>query len=462
MTDDEILSLEGRRDELLSQALASSLSYLRGLDRRPVGADEHSKRTLREALAPAWPANGLDDQAILQLLDQTAGPATVASAGRRYFGFVTGGALPVSLAANWLAGAWDQNAFSLASSPAAVLIEECAARWTLDALRLPADWGVGFVTGATLANFAGLAAARHALLARVGWDVESDGLYGAPPLRVVVGAEAHPAMFKALGFLGLGRNRVERVPVDSEGRLRVDALPVIDDTCIVCAQAGNVNSGAFDPLRQLGESVRAAGAWLHVDGAFGIWARASEELAHLADGAELAHSIATDAHKWLNVPYDSGIVVVQSPQALHGAMSIGAAYLPMAEVREPLHFSPESSRRARGVEVWAALASLGRAGLARMIERNCELARRMARQLDDAGIEVLNGVQLNQVVVAFGDEARTARVIAAIQRDGTCWCGPTRWRERAAMRISVSSWATTAADIDGSAEAIVRAARAND
>ena len=443
---------------LLEAAHTSAVRYLDGLRERAAGASAPAIDNLKANLPKSWPEKGMADAAILDLLDTLVAPATVASAGPRYFGFVTGGALPIGLAANWLAGAWDQNAFSMASSPASVLVEERAAAWLLEALDLDASAATAFVTGATMANFCGLAAARHAILKRAGWDVERDGLYGAPPLRVVVGEEAHPALLKALGFLGLGRARVEHVPVDSEGRMRSDSLPAMDTSTIVCAQAGNVNSGAFDPLRAIGEAARKAGAWMHVDGAFGIWARATPRLAHLADGAELADSIATDAHKWLNVPYDCGVVVVRSSADLNAAMSIGAAYLPTAEVREPLHFTPESSRRARGLEVWAVLASLGRDGLADLIDRNCALAARMSAALKAAGLEVLNEVSLNQVVVAFGDAQHTEQVVSAVQADGTCWCGPTHWQGQPAMRISVSSWATTAADIDRSAAAIVRIA----
>ena len=459
MNDDELLALGRSRNVLLEAALEGALNYFDTLDDRPVEATDEAVKALRLGLPAAWPETGMQDTEVLRLLRDLGAPATVACAGRRYFGFVTGGSLPVSLAANWLVGAWDQNSFSLTSSPLAAIVEEQASAWVLEALGLPAESATAFVTGATMANFCGLLAARHALFEHQGWDVEAKGLLGAPPLRVIVGEDAHPALLKALGFVGLGRDRVESVAVDHQGAIRPDALPALDETCIVCAQAGNVNSGAFDPLEPLGEAARAHGAWLHIDGAFGIWARASEKLAHLARGAELAHSIATDAHKWLNVPYDCGIAVVQRSAALQGAMTIGAPYLPTDQSREPLHFTPETSRRARGVEVWSALASLGREGLSGLIERNCELAGRMAKRLRDGGLEVLNDVSLNQVLVGFGDDVRTARVVRAVQQEGTCWCGPTRWRGQAAMRISVSSWATTAADVERSADAIIAVSR---
>jgi glutamate/tyrosine decarboxylase-like PLP-dependent enzyme len=444
---------------LLRTALTSAEQYLHGLDGRPAGVSGEVIEALRQHLPEQWPADGLDDDVVLALLGRWVAPATVASAGGRYFGFVTGGALPVTLATNWLASVWDQNAFGSVSSPAAAVIEAQAAQWTLEALSLPSSSAVSFVTGATMANFCGLAAARHHLLERVDWDVERDGLYGAPNLRVVIGAEAHPAMTKALGFLGLGRARVEAVAVDDQGRMRADALPELDDMTIVCCQAGNVNSGAFDPLREIGERVASSGAWMHVDGAFGIWARACDRLRHLADGAELAHSMATDGHKWLNVPYDCGIAVVREPQALHGAMAIGAPYLPMEAAREPIHITPESSRRARGFEVWAALASLGRSGIADLVDRGCALAARMADVLGARNdLTILNDVTLNQVVVAMETDEQTNRLVKAVQADGTCWCGPTHWQGRAAMRISVSSWATTPEDIDVSAAAIARLA----
>jgi len=297
------------------------------------------------------------------------------------------------------------------------------------------------------------------VLRRSGWNVEADGLFGAPPIQVVVGEESHPTLLKSLGMLGLGRNRLTRVPVDSQGRMRPDKLPRLSAPAILCLQAGNVNSGAFDPLAELCAAGREAGAWIHVDGAFGLWARASKTLAPLARGLELADSWATDAHKWLNVPYDSGLAFVRQPDTLRAAMAITAEYLPTATAaRNPSDYTPELSRRARGVEVWAALHSLGRAGLAELFERNCRQARRFAEGLRAAGLKVLNEVVLNQVLVSFGDAERTRRVIEAIQRDGTCWCGVTVWQGRTAMRISVSSWATTDADVERSLNAMLRIA----
>jgi glutamate/tyrosine decarboxylase-like PLP-dependent enzyme len=445
--------------DLLDDAVRRACRYLENLDERPVGPTAAALAGL-DRLGGALPEEGVAPQELLALLDAAASPATVACAGGRYFGFVTGGVLPAALAAGWLASAWDQNAFSTVSSPVGAAIESVALDWLLDVLDLPGESAGAFVTGATMANFTALAAARHGVLARAGWDAEADGLFGAPPVTVIVGGEVHATLFKVLALLGLGRDRVVRVPADGQGRMRADAIPAISGPTIVCVQAGNVNTGAFDPVGSICEQVRDDGAWVHVDGAFGLWAAASPRLAALADGVTAADSWATDAHKWLNVSYDSGIAFVRDAASLRAAMSISAAYLPTVAAREPFHYAPESSRRARGVEIWAALQSLGRRGLAELIERNCAMASRMAVALHDAGHEILNEVVLNQVLVSFGDDDATNRVVAAVQDDGTCWCGPTVWQGRAAMRISVSSWATTDEDVDESIAAILRVAAA--
>jgi glutamate/tyrosine decarboxylase-like PLP-dependent enzyme len=444
-------------DDLLDDAARRARRYLRELDARPVFPSDLMRARLAELGGPL-PTDPTPARDVLALLDDAASPATVASAGRRYFGFVTGGALPATVAASWLATAWDQNCFTATMSPAVAAIEQVALGWLLEVLDLPRDAGGAFVTGATMANLTCLAAARRAVLTRAGWDVDEHGLHGAPRVRVVLGEEAHPTLRKALGLLGLGRATAEIVPVDAQGRLRADALPALDDATIVCIQAGNVNSGAFDPAADVCAAARAAGAWVHVDGAFGLWALASPPHAHLAQGFAEADSWATDAHKWLNVPYDSGLAFVRDAVALRGALSIAAPYLPQDAPREPGEFTPESSRRARAVEVWAALRSRGSRGLAELIERNCRQARHFADRLAAAGLEVLNDVVLNQVVVCFGDEARTRAVLARIAADGTCWCGPTHWRGRPAMRVSVSSWATTDADVERSIAAILAAA----
>jgi glutamate/tyrosine decarboxylase-like PLP-dependent enzyme len=444
-------------ENLLKSVAERAASYLKALETRGVAPTPEAIQGLARFDEPLA-AQPTDPQQVISLLDEIGSPATMASAGSRFFGFVVGGSLPAALAANWMASAWDQNSGLVVLSPVGAKLEEVAMGWLLDVLRLPAGCAVGFVTCATQANFSGLAAARHAILARQGWDVEKQGLFGAPPITVLVGDEVHVSVLKALGMLGLGRERVIRVPVDEQGRMRADALPPLDANTIVCLQAGNVNTGDFDPADQIIPKAKAAGAWVHVDGAFGLWAAAAPARAHLMKGYEAADSWATDAHKWLNVPYDSGIVFVREPQHLHAAMTVNAAYLVQGETREPFHYTPDFSRRARGVEIWAALRSVGRDGLADLIERTSHHAARFAEGLHDAGYHVLNDVVLNQVLVSFGDAEITRQVIKAIQEDGTCWCGGTVWQGHTAMRISVSSWATTDQDVERSLEAMIRVA----
>ncbi len=442
--------------ELLNRTAERARAYLEGLARRRVAPADDALARLGRLDGPL-PEASTDPGAVLELLDAVGSPATIASAGPRYFGFVTGGSLPAALAANWLAGAWDQNGFSTTSSPVAAAFEQVAGRWLVEVLGLPPGSQAALVTGTTVAHVTALAAARHAVLSDAGWDIEGQGLFGAPEVNVVASEEAHSTLFKALGILGLGRDRVTRVPVDGQGRMRADALPALEGPAIVCIQAGNVNTGAFDPASEVCAAARDAGAWVHVDGAFGLWAAAAPERCHLTAGVAEADSWATDGHKWLNVPYDCGIAFVRHPQALRAAMAMSASYLPDAEY-QPCDYTPESSRRARGVEVWAALKSLGRSGVADLVERNCRYASRFAEGLRAAGHEVLNDVVLNQVLVAFGDDEATRRVVAAVQREGTCWAGGSVWQGRAAMRISVSSWATTEADVERSLAAILRVA----
>jgi glutamate/tyrosine decarboxylase-like PLP-dependent enzyme len=447
-------------NELLHDAAMRATSYLDGLDARKVAPDPAAAAAL-EALDVPMPAKGDEPSRVIADLDTFGSPATMAMAGPRFFGFVIGGALPVTLAANWIAGAWDQNTALYNATPATSRIEQIALRWLVELLGLPSETGGAFVTGATVANFAALAAARHVVLARAGWNVEADGLFGAPPIQVVVGEEVHPTLVKSLGLLGLGRNRVVRVPVDGQGRMRADALPKITTPSIVCTQAGNVNTGAIDPIDEIVKRVEGSGAWVHVDGAFGLWAAASPKLAPMLRGVARADSWATDAHKWLNVPYDCGLAFSRDAEALRASMAVTADYLPsLSPFRNPADYTPELSRRARGIEVWAALRALGREGVAELIERNCRQARRFAEGLRAGGYRVLNEIALNQVLVAFGDAATTQRVIAAVQDDGTCWCGGTVWQGETAMRISVSSWATTDADVEKSIAAMLRAAKA--
>jgi len=444
---------------LLVETARRAERYLSALEERCVVPEPEALKAL-QALDGPLPAEPSDPQAVLALLDEAGSPATVASAGGRYFGFVTGSTLPAALAANWLAGAWDQNGAMTVMSPVAARLEEVALRWLQELLGLPEGCGAGFVTGTTTGNFMGIVAARHALLKRLGWDVEAQGLFGAPPIQVVVGEEVHASLLKALALAGLGRERVLRVPVDGQGRMRAEALPPLTPATLLCLQAGNVNTGGFDPAAEIIPAAREAGAWVHVDGAFGLWAAAAPARRHLMEGFSQADSWATDCHKWLNTPYDCGLVLVREPAALRAANSVQAAYLIQDEDREPFHYTPEMSRRARGIEVWAALRSLGRSGLAELVEGCCRHAARFARGLDEAGYQVLNQVELNQVLVSFGEAEVTRRVIAAVQQEGVCWCGATVWQGQAAMRISVSSWATTEADVDRCLEAIIRTARA--
>jgi glutamate/tyrosine decarboxylase-like PLP-dependent enzyme len=444
--------------ELLAETAARAARYVTGINQRRVAPAPEDVARLDQLGGPV-PEDPCEPEKLVALLDDIGSSATVATTGGRYFGFVTGGTLPAALATNWLAGAWDQNAAMQVMSPVAAKLEEIVVTWILDLLGLPANAGMGFVTGTTMANFTALAAARTALLTRSGWNVEENGLFGAPPINVLVGDEVHVSLLKALSLLGFGRSRVTRVPADAQGRMRANTLPPLDERTLVCVQAGNVNTGAFDPSGEICARAHGAGAWVHVDGAFGLWAAVSPLYAPLLEGALDADSWAIDCHKWLNVPYDSGLAVVRDAEALRSAMMVTAPYLTPSDKREPWHYAPEASRRARGIELWAAIRSLGRSGLREMIERNCRQAKRFASLLSAAGFEVLNQVVLNQVLVSFGDAEETQRVIAAIQADGTCWCGGTQWHGRTAMRISVSSWATTDEDVDRSAEAMIRIAR---
>jgi glutamate/tyrosine decarboxylase-like PLP-dependent enzyme len=443
---------------LLTDSAERAITYLESLQDRSVAPGPEAIVALADLDTP-FPDSPSDPAAVLQILDEYGSPATMGIAGPRFFGFVIGGSLPVALAANWLAGAWDQNNGIARVTPGTAVLEQIALSWLLEIFDLPSGCAGAFVTGTTVAHITSLAAARHAVLEQVGWNVEADGLIGAPPITVVVGEEAHPTLFKALGVVGLGRNRVIRVPVDAQGRMRAEALPRLTGPAIVCTQAGNVNTGACDPHREIIDQARQSGAWVHIDGAFGLWAAAAPSRAHLVEGISAADSWATDAHKWLNVPYDSGLAFVRDAGALRAAMAVTAEYLPTeGGLRNPSDYTPELSRRARGVEVWATLRALGRSGLAELIERTCRHARRFAEGLSAAGYQVLNEVVLNQVLVTFGDAERTRRVIAGIQQDGTCWCGETVWQRQTAMRISVSSWATTEDDVELSLEAMLRVA----
>ena len=456
--------------DLLAQAAALAGRYLETLPSRPVSA-RADLAALRAALGGPLPARGTDPAEVLERLAADVEPGLVASAGPRYFGFVIGGSVPAALAADWLVTAWDQDAGLYACGPSVAVAEEVAAGWLLELLGLPATSSVGFVTGGQMANFTGLAAGRHAVLARAGWDVEEDGLAGAPLVNVVIGEEAHVTIVTSLRMLGLGGRRVVRVGADGQGRMRVDelrrALSSLSGPTLVCAQAGNVNTGAFDPVGEIADIAHERQTWVHVDGAFGLWAGAAPALRHHVRGVDRADSWATDGHKWLNVPYDSGLAIVRDPVAHKTAMTGRAAYLVQSTgaERDEQDWTPEFSRRARGIPVYAALRSLGRDGVADMVERCCRLARRMAERLGRApGVRILNEVVLNQVLVRFEPaavadaDAFTRAVIARVQREGTCWMAGTRWHGLDAMRISISNWSTTEADVDRSAEAILRCA----
>ena len=444
---------------ILDNAARRAHIYLQGLGARSVAPDAAAVSALRELDEPL-PAARSDGADTLALLDRLVSPATLATAGPRFFGFVIGGTLPAAMAANCLAAVWGQNAALRVMSPVAAELEEIVIRWVCEALGLPPDCEGGLVTGATMANFTALAAARFALLAREGWNVVEDGLFHAPPIEVVAGAEVHASLLKALNMLGLGRSRIHLVEADEQGRIRADKLPKLSRNTIVCIQAGNVNSGAFDPAAPICEAAHEQGAWVHVDGAFGLWAAASPKYRHLMNGYEQADSWATDAHKWPNASYDCGLALVRNGEALRASMGLSAAYLAPGMKRDPMHYTPEASRRARGVELWAALKSLGRLGLADLIDRTCAHAQQFAAGLRAAGFEVLNEVVSNQVLVTFGDARRTREVMRQVQDEGTCWCSGTVWQGKTAMRISVSSWAATTDDVDRSLAAMIRIARA--
>jgi glutamate/tyrosine decarboxylase-like PLP-dependent enzyme len=442
---------------VLDLAADMARRYVRDVAEHRVAPSEAAMAALAELHEP-FPPSPSDPNEVIERLDRIGSAATMATTGGRYFGFVIGGMVPAAMAANWLAAAWNQNAALRVMSPIAAELEEVVLRWVCEALGLPPECAGGLVTCATMANFTALVAARHALLARAGWDVTADGMFGAPPIEVVVSTEAHASILKALSLAGFGRERVIRVEVDGQGRMRADKLPRLSERTIVCIQAGNVNTGAFDPAEEICKAAKEQGAWVHVDGAFGLWARISRKYEHLTKGFDLADSWATDAHKWPNVGYDSGLVIVRDGAALRASMGITAAYLEPGSRREPMHHTPEASRRARGVELWAALKSLGRSGLCSLIERTCAHAQAFAQGLREAHFEVLNDVAINQLLVSFGAPEVTREVIRRVQEDGTCWCGGTVWQGKTAMRISVSSWATTEMDVERSLRAIVRIA----
>ena len=451
---------------LLRRAAQHAADYRASLAERSVSpvADLDA---LCAALGGPLPQKGSAPEDVLEQLVTAAEPGLMSSAGPRFFGFVIGGSLPAATAADMVAAGWDQCAFNAVLSPAAAAAEEVAGSWLKDLLGIPEGSSVGFVTGAQEANTVGLAAARHHVLAEARWDVERLGLHGAPAVRVVAGVERHGTIDRSLRLLGFGTSCVESVQAGVNGELDVADLERVlsggpAGPTIVCLQAGNVNTGACDDLSAASDVAQRHGAWVHVDGAFGLWAAASPTTRHLVHGLERADSWGCDGHKWLNLPYDSGFAFCAHPQVHAAAVSYTAAYLVgSGDVTVgPSDLVLESSRRARGFAAWAGLRELGREGVAALVERPCRLARRFAESLAAAGVEVVNDVVLNQVLVGFGDDARTERVITAVQREGTCWMGGTTWQGRRLMRISVSNWSTTEADVDRSVEAILRAAAA--
>jgi glutamate/tyrosine decarboxylase-like PLP-dependent enzyme len=443
-------------EDVLRAAQHHALSYLATVQDRNVYPDAAALERLRTFDEPLPQGRG-DALDTIDMLAEVGGPATVASNAGRYFGFVVGGSLPVAMAADWLVSAWDQTATLALTSPAAAAIERVAGRWACELLGLPTEASVGFVTGASMGNLVGLAAARSHILRQLGHDVEAQGMHNTPPLRVVAGGEVHSTLFKVLAILGFGRDNVELVETDSQGRFRADRIPPLDERTIVLLQAGNVNSGAFDPFNEVCSAAHEVGAWVHVDGAFGLWAAASPHLSHHTAGVDNADSWLVGAHKWLNVPYDCSLVICRHAEAIGAAMRHSAAYAPPTGEAAPKDVVPEFSRRARGVPVWAALRTLGRAGVSELVERSCALARQLADGLEGIGFEVHNEVVLNQVVASIGTPEFTEAVREHVEKDGTCWFGPTSWQGRKAVRFSLSSWATTELDIERSLKSISKA-----
>jgi glutamate/tyrosine decarboxylase-like PLP-dependent enzyme len=447
------------KQTLLSSAM-KAMDYLHDVEKRNVAPSALTISNLN-VFDEDLPRQGKDPIQTIEFLNHFGSPATMASNGSRYFGFVIGGSNTAALAANWLASAWDQNAGLGITSPISAKIESVTEKWLTEILPVAEGSSVGFVTGVTMANFCALAAARSAILQHLDWNVEANGLYGAPRIKVVIGEEAHGSLLKALSMLGLGMDRVIRVPSDENGRIRADLLPPLDNRTIFCLQAGNVNTGAMDNGSIIGKA-KNAGAWVHIDGAFGLWAGASDYKRHLTQGYSLADSWATDGHKWLNVPYDNGLVIVRNGAYLRKAMSMSGDYLDQSGDRIPYQYTPELSRRARAIDVWAALRTLGKHGIDDLVTRTCVYAEFLADQLQRAGFEVLNKVETNQVLVAFSSDEETNRIIQNVQDDGTCWCSGTIWKGRVAMRISISSYKTTDRDIRKSLEAIIRVAKRNE
>lgn len=460
LTLQEKMYAQAANRELFEQAKANAYEYLDGVFERPPFPSEAALVGLVAFDEPMPPTPG-DPVEMLRLLHEHGSPATVATTGGRYFGFVTGSTLPAVQAVRWLTDVWDQLAALYVTSPLMAKLEGLCQEWLLDLLQLPSGTVAGFVSGTSMATFCGLAAGRYQLLQRAGWDVNSKGLFGAPPIRVVVGAEAHSTVFKALALLGLGKDRVEIVPVDGQGRMRIDQIPALDERTLVIAQAGNVNSGSFDPLDAICDLAQAAGAWVHVDGAFGLWAAASASKCYLTAGAGKADSWSVDGHKTLNTPYDSGIVLCRHPEMLAAALQATGSYILYSENRDGMLYSPEMSRRGRAVELWATLKVLGRSGVEELVDGLCARATQAAEQLRAEGFQVLNEVVFNQVLVAGDTPEQTTALLKRLQQSGEVWCGGATWHGQPVIRISVCSWATTPEDIDRLVAAFVAARQYN-
>lgn len=441
---------------LLAHAHLLAAEYIDEVRERPVFPTPAALERLA-AFDEPLPVESSAPRDVLSALHEIGSPATVAQTGGRYFGFVNGGALPIGLAAKWLADVWDQNAAHYVMSPIASMLEEVCERWIVELLGLPRETAAGFVSGTSLANFSGLCAGRNQLLRQKGWDVAKQGLRGAPPLRILAGADAHASVFKAVSLLGMGTDSVELVPMDDQGRMIPERMPDLHEGALVVTQAGNVNSGAFDPVGEICDQVHPMGSWVHVDGAFGLWAAASPSMLSLYSGCEKADSWSMDAHKTLNVPYDSGIVLCRSREALTSAFQASASYFQWTDHREGMQYTPSMSRRARGVELWAVLKTLGRSGVRKLVERLAENARLFAKRLHAEGFRIHNDVVFNQVLTSCDDDEATNATLKQLQSAGECWCGGSIWRGSAVIRISICDWSTTSDDIERSIAAFIAA-----
>ena len=442
--------------KLFEQARPYAFNYMDDINRRPVFPNPETveKLAVFDGPIPEHPQSATD---ILKLLDEIGSPATVAQTGGRYFGFVNGSAVPIALAVRWLSDVWNQNSALYVMSPTVARLEQVCEGWLRELFRLPSETVAGFVSGTSIATLCGLAAGRYALLKNLGWDVNANGLFGAPPIRIVVSQQAHASVFKALALLGLGNKSLELIPADPEGRINSACLPPLDLKTLIILQAGNVNSGAFDDFEQVCNLAHAAGAWVHIDGAFGLWAAASPQKRGLTKGIEKANSWSVDGHKTLNSSYDCGIVMCKDRDILTASMQATGAYFQYSDSRDNMLYTPDMSRRSRAVELWATLRFLGRSGIAELVDGLCQQATQFADQLAQNGFQVLNEVVFNQVLVACDTPDETNAVLAGIQASGECWCGGTTWQGKPAIRISVCSWATTSVDVDRSVRAFIDA-----